>query len=147
MRVLLDTNLLVRAAITPEGLARKLLRHIEQREQHVLIVSSHLLSEVADVLHRPRIQQRWPFSSDAIQSYCQYLSRVGTEVAAQPLSFPVISDPKDQAVVEAAIAGKADVICTSDAHFYQPLASEFLEKRGISVLTDTALLALLEKEF
>jgi predicted nucleic acid-binding protein len=42
MRVLLDTNLLLRAAITPDGLARKLLQRIE-RGNHVLIVSSHLL--------------------------------------------------------------------------------------------------------
>ena len=53
MRFLLDTKLLVRAAITRGGLARKLLRYIEQSEEHVLIVSSHILSEVADVLHRP----------------------------------------------------------------------------------------------
>ena len=47
MRFLLDTNLLVRAAITPGGLARKLLGYIEEGEEHVLIVSSHILSEVA----------------------------------------------------------------------------------------------------
>ena len=145
MRILLDTNLLVRAAITPDGLAQKLLRYIEEREEHVLVVSSHLLSEVADVLHRPRIQEHWPLSDEEIQSYCQYLSKAGHKVPAEPLSS-VISDPKDQAVVEAAVAGQANVICTSDAHFYKSPAKEFLDEHGISVLTDRALLAMFEKE-
>jgi putative PIN family toxin of toxin-antitoxin system len=145
MRFLLDTNLLVRAAITPGGLARKLLGCIEGSEEHVLIVSSHILSEVADVLRRPRIQARWPLSTEDIQNYCRYLSEVAQEVPAQPIAS-VISDPKDQPVIEAAVSGQADGICTSDAHFYEPLVKEFLEEHGISVLTDKALLLLLEKK-
>jgi uncharacterized protein len=143
MRFLLDTNLLVRAAITPSGLARKLLRYIEESEQHVLIISSHILSEVAGVLRRPRIQARWPLSTEEIQDYCRYLSKVAQEVPAQQLEA-VINDPKDQPVIEAAVSGQADGICTSDAHFYKPPVIEFLEERGILVLTDKALLLLLE---
>jgi putative PIN family toxin of toxin-antitoxin system len=145
MRVLFDTNLLVRAAITPDGLARRLLRRIEREEDHVLIVSSHLLTEVADVLRRPRIRARWPLSDEDIGTYCRHLASVAREVSIQP-SAPAISDPKDQAIVEAAVAGKADVICTSDFHFYQSPAKEFLAERGISVLSDKALLLLLESQ-
>ena len=54
MRVLLDTNLLLRAAISPKGSAREILRLIEAAEEHVLVMSPHLLSEVADVLRRDR---------------------------------------------------------------------------------------------
>jgi uncharacterized protein len=145
MRVLLDTNILVRAAITPDGLARKLLQSIEESEDHVLIVSSHLLAEVTDVLRRPRIQGRWALSDDDIQTYCRYLAEVGREVPIQPIPT-AISDPKDQPIVEAAIAGEADAICTSDVHLYQPPAREFLAGRGISVVSDKALLLLLESE-
>ena len=143
MRILLDTNLLVRAAITPVGLARKILNHIGNNEEHVLILSSHLLAEVADVLSRPRIRARWPLSDDEIQTYCQYLSAAGQEVKIQPLP-PVISDPKDQAVIETAVCGNADAICTSDAHFFKSPATEFLAERGIAVLSDAKLVAVLE---
>jgi predicted nucleic acid-binding protein len=98
MRILLDSNLLVRAAITPNGLARKLLRCIEEREEHILVISAHVLSEVADVLHRPRIQGALAHFGPRIRTYCRYLSNVGEEVSAQRLS-PVITDPKDQAVI------------------------------------------------
>ena len=126
-------------------LARKLLRRIEEREEHVLVITSHLLSEVVDVLHHPRIQAHWRISDQEIQIYCRYLSDVGEEVPVRPLA-PVISDPKDQAVIEAAVAGRATVICTGDAHFYLSPAKEFLEQHGISVLNDRGLLALFETE-
>ena len=142
MRILLDANLLIRAAITPYGLARKILHLIEASQEHVLIVSSHLLSEVADVLSRPRIQSRWPLSGNEIESYCQYLSAAGEEVKIRQLP-PAISDPKDQPVIEAAVSGRAEVICTGDTHFYESPAREFLAACGIAVMTDRDLVTVL----
>ncbi len=55
-----------------------------------------------------------------------------------------IRDPKDQAVIEAAFAGEADIICTSDAHFQLSPACEFLKEHGVSVLDDNGLLTLLQ---
>jgi predicted nucleic acid-binding protein len=63
VRILLDANLLIRAAITPSGAAREIPRLIETNEAHVLVISMHLLAEVADVLRRDRIRERWPISS------------------------------------------------------------------------------------
>ena len=83
------------------------------------------------------------FPTKKIQAYCRYLSQIGNQVPARPLP-PVISDPKDQAVIEAAVAGEAHAICTSDAHFYKTPAQDLLERRGILVLTDRALLTLFE---
>ena len=72
-------------------------------------------------------------------------TRAGREVPIRPIA-PGISDPKDQPIIEAAVAAEADAICTSDPHFYQSPAKEFLAERGITVLRDTALLLLLEAE-
>jgi putative PIN family toxin of toxin-antitoxin system len=119
VRILLDTNLLVRAAITPQGSARAILRLIEESEQHSLLISAYLLSEVADVLRRERIRARWPLTDEEVCLDCEFLARIGEEVPAQPLP-PIIEDPKDQAIIEAAVAGTAAVICTFDAHFYKP---------------------------
>jgi putative PIN family toxin of toxin-antitoxin system len=124
VKILLDTNLLVRAAITPEGSAREILRLIEANETHVLILSPYLLSEIADVLRRDRIRARWPLSHEEIRLYCQYLARIGEEVLVEPLP-PVIEDPKIQAIIETAVAGAAAVICTFDA-FLQTARSPIL---------------------
>jgi putative PIN family toxin of toxin-antitoxin system len=111
VRILLDTNILVRAAITPNGLARKIVDRIRADEKHVLVISAYILTEIADVLNRPRMRSRWPLSTKDIQQYCQFLSALAEEVAIRPVPA-AIADPKDQPVIEAAIAGRADVICT-----------------------------------
>jgi hypothetical protein len=70
------------------------------------ILSPYLLSEVADVLRRDRIRTRWPLTDEEVYSFCQRLARAGEEVS--PPTLPqVIQDPKDQAVVDAAVAGRA----------------------------------------
>jgi putative PIN family toxin of toxin-antitoxin system len=143
LKILLDTNILVRAAISPNGLARQILDRIRRSDEHTLVVSSHLLSEVADVLSRPRIQVRWPLSQDEIQSFCQFLAAVAEEVAIQPLE-PVIADPKDQAVIEAAVAARVDAVCTGDVHFETESVRAWLSGHGIVVVTDRELIALLE---
>ncbi|SPF51435.1 conserved hypothetical protein [Candidatus Sulfopaludibacter sp. SbA4] len=144
MRILLDTNLLVRAAITPQGSARAILHLIEESEQHTLLISAYLLSEVADVLRRDRIRARWPLTDEEVRSYCEFLARIGEEVPAEPLP-PIIEDPKDQAIIEAAVAGTAAVICTFDAHFYKEPVVAFCATRDIRVMNDAALLQSLRR--
>lgn len=144
MRILLDTNLLVRAAITPKGSARAILRLIEESEEHVLLISDYLLSEVADVLRRDRIRARWPLTDEEVRSYCKFLDRIGEVVSAQPLA-PIIEDPKDQAIIEAAVAGTAEVICTFDGHFYKPPFLAFCDRREIRILNDADLLKSLRR--
>ena len=49
MRIVLDTNVLVRAAANEEGLAGRLLQEISA-VPHVLVTSPYVLSEIARVL-------------------------------------------------------------------------------------------------
>ena len=142
MKILLDTNLLVRAAISPQGSAREILRCIESNERHVLVVSPYLFSELADVLRRDRIRARFPLTGEELRSYCEHLANVGEEVSPKPLG-PVITDPKDQAVIDAAVAGEVDVLCTSDKHFYKDEVIAFCATHGIQIMNDVDLLRLL----
>ena len=144
MRILLDTNILVLAAITPNGLARKILDRICNGDRHVLVISAFILTEVADVLSRPRMRSRWPLSTEEIQRYCQLLSAVAEEVTIRPMPS-AIADPKDQPVIEAAIAGAVEAICTGDVHFDAPEVRRALLHYGISVFSDRELLTALEK--
>ena len=67
MRIVLDTNILVRAnpTVSPKGLARDLLLTVLSGS-HVLILSPAILTEIQRVLHYPRVQARWPLTDDAI---------------------------------------------------------------------------------
>jgi putative PIN family toxin of toxin-antitoxin system len=142
MKILLDTNLLVRAAISPQGSAREILRFIEASERHVLVVFPYLFSELADVLRRDRIRARFPLTEEDLRSFCDHLAAVGEEVSPKALG-PVIDDPKDQAVIEAAVCGEVDVLCTSDHHFYKDPVIVFCAGYGIQIMNDVDLLRLL----
>jgi len=54
MRIVLDTNILVRAAGDEQGLAGRLLRETISGP-HVLVSSPYILSEIARVLSYPRL--------------------------------------------------------------------------------------------
>jgi predicted nucleic acid-binding protein len=55
--------------------------------------------------------------------------------------FPAVSgDPKDDPVIETALLGRADVVCTLDRDFYTPSALDYLRKHSIQVMSDTQLL-------
>lgn len=68
MRVVLDTNILVRAnpKVSPQGLARDLLL-TNASGPHVLILSPAILVEVQRVLAYPHVQARWPLTEEAIE--------------------------------------------------------------------------------
>jgi len=105
----------------------------------VLVISPHLLSEVADVLRRDPIRARWPLTDEEIRLYCQHLARIGEEVSSHPLAA-VIQDPKDQAVIEAAVAGGVAIICTLDGHFYHAPMQVFCSAHAIRIMNDADLL-------
>ena len=54
-----------------------------------------------------------------------------------------IRDVADTAVVQTAIAGEADLICTIDADFYDAAMARFLSQAGIRVLDDVAVMQML----
>lgn len=54
MRIVLDSNILVRSFVSSHGLAHDLLLTILSRD-HTLILSNEMLSEVARVLRYPRL--------------------------------------------------------------------------------------------
>ncbi len=67
MRIVLDTNILVRAnpTATPGGLARDLLLR-SVSGPHVLVLSAPILIEVGLVLAYPHVRARWPLSPETI---------------------------------------------------------------------------------
>jgi hypothetical protein len=62
MRIVLDTNILVRANPNSNGVARILLLTILESAEHVLVLSPFLLRETERVLNYPRLQAIWPLT-------------------------------------------------------------------------------------
>jgi putative PIN family toxin of toxin-antitoxin system len=118
VRLVLDTNILVRASpkVSPQGLARDLLLTAASGP-HTLILSSAILVEVQRVLTYPRVQARWPLTSGAIDQYLAFLAAAGALVELPEVSPAVVSDPDDDPILQTAVVGGADVLCTRDEDF------------------------------
>jgi predicted nucleic acid-binding protein len=68
------------------------------------------------------------------------LREVSELVTPNPgLSIP-IRDVNDIVVVQTALIGEADAICTTDDDFYDPVLVRFLATLGISVMDDVTLI-------
>ena len=74
MRVVLDTNILIRANPKGRGPARELLEKTIFGD-HILVTSDFLLQEVARVLAYPRIEKRWRLHPREVEHYLQACPR------------------------------------------------------------------------
>ncbi len=140
MRVLLDTNILVRANPKAGGSARTLLAELARSTEHILIVSPFLLEEVERVLAYPRLQALWPLTPEEIREYTEALDQLAEMVYPGPAPPVVLNDPKDDPVITAALLGRADILCTLDRHLYTPGVLDFLRQHSIQVMSDVQVL-------
>ena len=125
MRIVLDSNILVRAFVRSRGLAYDLLLAILSSD-NTLVLSNEILSETARVLRYPRLMAVHGESEEAIYSFAGWLRDVAEIVQLNPLTPASIRDRNDIFVLQTALAGEADVLCTGDRDFFSPPASIFL---------------------
>ena len=139
MRILVDTSILVRAGASSQGLARDLLLAI-LTGKHPLILSNEMLHELAKVLRYPRMMALHGLPENRIYDFVDFLREAAEIVPLNPLFTAPIRDVNDIVVLQTAIVGEAEVICTRDRDFFEPPASPFLKKLGIAVMDDIALI-------
>ena len=95
--------------------------------------------EVDRVLRYPHVRDRWPLKESSIRSYLSLLEAAAFMVDL-PLSTPIIvKDPDDDPILQTAIMGQADVLCSRDEIFASLPAKEACRIHDIRVLDDIAL--------
>ena len=134
---------MVRANDRAAGLARELLRELLRQGWTILLSGEMMVEELARVLRYPHLQARYNLAETDIYDYLQFL-RQATERVVPDMALAVpIRDVADTAVVQTAIAGEADLICTFDTDFCDVAMTRFLSQAGIQVLDDVALVQML----
>src|SRR5262245_37008885 len=108
MRAVIDTNILVRALIKPQGTVGPVLHRLRDRA-YILLYSEPLLAELLDVLNRPRIRSKYHLRDEDIATVLALILLRGDAVIPDR-HVTVCRDPKDNQVLEVASAGRADVI-------------------------------------
>lgn len=143
MRIVLDSNILIRSFAKSQGLAHELLLAILASD-HTLILSNEMLFEVARVLRYPRLAMVHGQNEEAIYNFTGWLRDAAEVIALNPVTFAPIRDQNDILVLQTALSGAADALCTIDRDFFEPPASIFLASRGIDILTDAQLMRRLK---
>lgn len=103
--VLVDTNVWVSAFINPYGYPAK-LKDAWLQGKFDVVVSAALLDEVAEVLSRPRIRDKYGLTIDEITTFLGMLSSQAITVITTG-QIRVCRDPDDDAILETAILGQA----------------------------------------
>ncbi len=129
MRFVLDTNLLVSGVIAT-GLPRRLIDGAKAGEFE-LCTSEVLLAELLDVLSRSRFTERLAQAGLTPQGIVDDLRRIAVVVSSTDVPRVVPTDPDDDHVIAAAVAGKADLIASGDKRDLLPLGSF----QGIPIIT------------
>jgi len=99
-----------------------------------------MLHEVARVLRYPRLMAVHGMPEKQIYEFVDFLRETAEMVSLNPFFAAPIRDVNDIIVVQTAVVGEADVICTRDRDFFDPQASAYLQKLGIAVMDDVALI-------
>jgi putative PIN family toxin of toxin-antitoxin system len=142
VKIVLDNTILVRAHERAHGLGRELLTSLVE-SKHTLLLSEEILHELARVLRYPRLKELFGLTEELVFNYLAVLRRSAEIVTLNPLLTTPIRDVNDVIVVQTAILGEADILCTHDEDFFQEAIVQYLSKHGINVLDDKALMARL----
>ncbi len=109
-RIVADTNIVVSRLLLPESLPAQAVRRAGT--EGILLVSSATMTELADVLARPKFDRY--VGIEERRDFLRLLARAAEFV---PIIYSVRAcrDPKDDKFLEIALNGKADLILTGDA--------------------------------
>jgi putative PIN family toxin of toxin-antitoxin system len=124
MRVVLDTNLWVSAALRPNGLVAQLINRMVQRGE-VLLTSPFICHELERVL------ERLGFPAEGVKKARQAILGVAEVVSPSVRIHLITDDPTDNKILECAVEGQAHVLLTGDLRHIRPLGSF----RGIEIST------------
>lgn len=133
MRVVLDTNVLVSAVLSPSGSPGRIVVLWEQGLIEV-IVSQPILAEYARVLRYKHL----PISPILVDETLQRVRHSSTLIEQVKTINAVAADPHDDKFIACAVAGQAEYIVSGDEHLLV-----IKEYQGIPLLSPAVFLSAL----
>ena len=109
--------------------------------QHTLVLSNEIIGETIRVLRYPRLQRRFGLTEAELYDYTQFLQQASQIVVLRQPFVAMLRDPADLHVLQTAEHGAADVLCTNDDDFHEPVILGYCASRGIEVYREEVLLA------
>lgn len=135
IRVVMDTNVIVSAALSQEGNPALIMRMFLLGELKNNI-TPEIIAEVREVLERPKITKKTSliereFILKAIEEFSEKIN--------PGLTFDEVKeDPDDNKILECAVAAAADFIISGDGHLLKRI-----EFRGIKIVSPAEFVKIL----
>lgn len=144
IRAVLDTNIWVSALLNPSGFPAEILNAF-RRGDFLAVISEPIIAEIADVLSRPRIKDKYGITEAdilelliLIEERCEHVLLSG--------DVHVCRDPEDNSVIETAIKGQAAYIVTRDDDIkFDKNVEAFLAQNKIAPISTARFLAMLKE--
>jgi putative PIN family toxin of toxin-antitoxin system len=141
LKVVVDTNLFVSGLIIKRGNPYELLEAWRSKA-FMLLMSEALQTEIAEVLIRPEIKQKYHLTTDEVEDTLRLLQTDALLTLPAPRLPVTLRDPKDEKVLALAIGGEADYLVTGDEDLLTVEGNPDL--RGLRIVRPVAFLALLK---
>ncbi len=109
MRVVLDTNVLVSAAISAKGIPARIVELWEE-EKFEVVISPEIIGELGRVIRYPKIQEKYHLPERYIEQFLGLSSNQTIVVNPIRKITQIKSDPTDNIYLECAITGRAAYI-------------------------------------
>ena len=107
IRVLVDTNVIISALLFPDSTPARAVALV--LDEHQLVLTDWIIEELHQVIGRKR--------PDLLAALDTFMAGVDYELASPGGASVPISDPDDQTILDAAVAGAVDVFVTGDKTF------------------------------
>lgn len=140
MIVVLDTNVIISALLSPGGNSAEIIRRWEAEEFDVAS-SSVLIGEIRQTLNYERVKKYLKLSSQDIDSFLARFQAITINVGPGNQLDVIKDDPDDNRVLECALEARAVYIVSGDHHLLQ-----LKEYQGIVILPPAGFLTLLKFE-
>lgn len=144
IKAVIDTNIWVSALLNPFGYPARIRKFFEKGVFQV-VVSEPLLEELADVLNRPRIREKYDVTPEDIEEILTLIEE-RSEYVLLSGDIEICRDKDDNLIIETAVKGKAGYLVTRDDDVkFDKEVSDFLSNYDISVTSVAKFLNLIEK--
>jgi putative PIN family toxin of toxin-antitoxin system len=137
VRALLDANVLISAAIRPSGTPGLIISALLERQAFELVLSPLLVAEMEGALKLPKLRKYLHDPDEAIL-FLADLAALADLANDTGRAKGVCRDPEDDAVLAAAVEGRAEVIVTGDDDILS-----LQEYQGVEIMTPRAFLTVL----
>lgn len=138
MKATLDTNIVISRYLTPNGPPGQVFE-AARATQFEMVVSGVLLEEYRKSFLKPRLVALHQMTEREIANVVTEIEEFSVFAVPVPPFATEAPDPKDNMVLDCAIAGNADYIVTGDKGLLQ-----LEEYRGIRIITAIEFLAILD---